>query len=115
MSHHRRAVIIIISALLLDVAAGIWFAIAEHIPATSGVSWALGVATTSGSRFSPVNSTGDTIQDIVQLTIIPLFAAALSLFTTGLTAGAVQTQLDEHHSGVHIRLDEIVRKMNARA
>lgn len=98
MTHREKMAWIIITCVVLDAAAGVLFALYEHVAIVSGISWAIGVATTSGSRYSPVNSAGDLLQDITQLTIIPLFGAAFSYFISGVTTDKVQSQLDAHHN-----------------
>lgn len=104
MSHHRRALLVITVALLLDAAAGVWFAAAQHLPVRSGLAWALGTATTAGSRYSPVNGWGDLIQAAAQVTVIPLFAATFSLFTSGLTSAHVRRSEDRIREHIENRL-----------
>lgn len=98
MSHKEKMGWIIATCAVLDIAAGVLFAHYERLSIFHGISWAIGVATTSGSRYSPVNNTGDLLQDIAQLTIIPLFGAAFSYFISGVTTDKVQSQLDDHHA-----------------
>ena len=99
MSHHRIALLVIAAAAVLDAGAGWWFAVAERIPVTSGLCYSLGVATTSGSSVPVVNGTGRLVTCLIQVTIIPLFAATFSLFTSALSA--------IHIRGIHDRLDDM--------
>lgn len=98
MSHKQKMGWIIATCVVLDLVAGLLFAVNEHVSFAGGVSWAIGVATTSGSRYTVVNSAGDLLLDVTQLTIIPLFGAAFSYFISGVTTDKVQSQLDDHHA-----------------
>lgn len=90
MRRHRAALITIAAALSLDAVAGLVFAAAEHISAGLGLYWAVTTATTCGyGDISPRSGAGHVIAVITMLTIIPLFGASFSLFTSGLTGGHV--------------------------
>lgn len=82
--HHRRAIRIIAAALVTDALCGLAYARFERIPAWHGLYCALANAVTLGGDVSPVNIAGYVINTIECTTVIPLFAAALSLFTSGL-------------------------------
>jgi hypothetical protein len=57
------------------------------IPVTSGLCYALGVATTSGSSVPAGTSpSARLVTAIIQVTIIPLFGASFSLFTSALAS-----------------------------
>jgi voltage-gated potassium channel len=101
---HAAAVITITCASVLDLAGGIVFAAAEHIPVTSGLYWAVTTATTVGyGDIEPVNPHGRLIAVLVMLTVIPLFGATFSLFTSGLS-GIYISRLG---NGLHGRLKRI--------
>lgn len=87
MKHHHLALVVILSALALDCCLGVWLAATQHISVLAGVSYALGVATTSGSTVAVKSTHTELIQqDIMQLTIIPLFAFSVTLVTSALSA-----------------------------
>lgn len=91
MSHHRTALLVIVAAVVLDAAGGLAYAAAEHLPAGLGLYWAVQTATTVGyGDLPPVTTAGHWIAAAVMLTVVPLFAATFSLFTSGLTAGHVR-------------------------
>lgn len=100
MKHHHAALGTISVAGVLDFAAGAWYASAAHIPLTSGLCYALGVATTSGS--SVPGGTGAQerlITALMQLTILPLFGATFSLATSSLSSlhvWAAERSIKEH-------------------
>jgi voltage-gated potassium channel len=101
---HMPAVITIACAGVLDLAGGIVFAAAEHIPVTSGLYWAVTTATTVGyGDIEPSNPHGRLIAVLVMLSVIPLFGATFSLFTSGL-AGVHISKLG---TGLHTRLQRI--------
>lgn len=85
MSHHRIALRVILAALGLDALAGFLFSAVEHLPAWHGLYWALATAVTVGD-VAPVTGWGHVVAAAVCLTVVPLFAATFSLFTSGLTA-----------------------------
>jgi voltage-gated potassium channel len=88
--HHRLALTTIGAAALLDVAGGLAFAAAEHISAGLGLYWAVATATTVGyGDIIPNSDPGRAIATMVMLTVIPLWSAAFSLFTSALTSGNV--------------------------
>lgn len=91
---HGRALATITVAGALDAACGLWFAAAEHIPAASGLYWAVATATTVGyGDVIPRSPAGHAVAVIVMLTVIPLFGATFSLFTAGLTSFHVRSHL----------------------
>jgi voltage-gated potassium channel len=88
---HRGALITVAAAGILDVAGGLAFAAAEHIPYVTGLYWALTTATTVGyGDVIPHKAAGHLIAVAVMLTVIPLFGATFSLFTSGMTAGHIR-------------------------
>jgi voltage-gated potassium channel Kch len=106
---HRAALATIAAAAALDTAGGLAFAAAEHIPAADGLYWAVITATTIGyGDITPRTPAGHVLAVLVALTVVPLFAAAFSLFTSGLTSSHVkrseervkrhlEDRLAEHH------------------
>ena len=101
---HAAALATIACAGALDLAGGIVFAAAEHIPVTSGLYWAVATATTVGyGDISPVNPAGRLIAVLVMITVIPLFGATFSLFTSGLSG----IRIERLGSGLHTRLQRI--------
>lgn len=117
---HQGALITIAAAALLDVVAGIVFALAEHIATASGLYWAVTTATTVGyGDVIPHNSSGRIIAIVVMLTVIPLFGATFSLFTSGLTGAHVrlseralkahiEERLNEHHKKLADHISSVV-------
>lgn len=102
----KFAYLTIISAICLDFIAGICFAVAEHISVGNGLYWAVTTATTVGyGDVTPHNSLGKLIAVLVMLTVIPLFAATFSLFTTILTANHVSREA----GALRLRLDHIIK------
>lgn len=93
---HRAAAATITAAVTLDAAAGLAFAAAEHLPPGLGLYWALTTADTVGyGDIAPHTAAGHWIAAVVMLTVVPLFAATFSLFTTGLTASHVHQAKQE--------------------
>lgn len=113
---HRVALLTIAAAAVLDVVAGSLFAAAEHITELSGLYWAIATATTVGyGDIVPHTGAGRVLAVVVMLTVVPLFAATVSLFTAALTTTHVhrsETRIKEH---VEQRLKEhhdvIIRKL----
>jgi hypothetical protein len=56
-----------------------------------GLYWAEAEATTVGSEIVPHTVAGHWIKVIVGISVVPLFAATFSIFTTALTATHVHT------------------------
>ena len=93
-----RALATISIAALLDLAAGVVFALVEHVTIWVGLYWAAATATTVGyGDVTPRTTTGHVVAVLVMLTVIPLFAAAFSLVTSGLTA------IHVHDEGQRVR------------
>ena len=102
MTH--RAAIATIAAAVLDTAGGLGFAAVEHRTAGEGLYWALTTATTVGyGDVTPKTAGGHVIAALVMLTVVPLFAATFSLFTSGLTATHIKREgrrIRAHTEGV---------------
>jgi hypothetical protein len=100
LKHHRIALVVIGVAAVLDAAAGFGYAYVMSFPATSGLCYALGVATTSDSSIPAGTSpSARLITVLIQLTIIPLFGAAFSLFTSWL--GGLHVWAAERSMKIH--------------
>lgn len=105
MSHHRMALLTIAAAAVLDIACGLGFAAAEHVSVAAGLYWAVGTATTTGyADVSPKTAPGHFVSVLAMLSVIPLFSAAFSLFTSGLMAAHVsraEKRLRDHITTTH--------------
>lgn len=97
--HHKRAIQVGAATIVLDAVLGVLVAVADHIPVWHGVYCALGTATTVGCDIAPRTGYTYAIFAVMMLTIVPLFTAIFSFFTSGLTADHVdaktQQQTDE--------------------
>ena len=95
--HHRRALWVILVAGVLDLALGAVFGHADRIGFWNGLYFSTSVATTSGnSPYYPHGWPAYLLAVAMHLTMIPLWLAAFSLFTSGLTS--------DHLHPVHSRL-----------
>jgi hypothetical protein len=94
------------------VAGGFWYAAAEKIPVTSGLCYAIGVITTSGSSV-PAGTSGQArlVTVALQLLLIPLAGAVFSLATSGLTSARVAVHLEGHHRRLHDKLDKVLKRL----
>lgn len=105
--HNRRALKVIALAVLLDAALGAVYAQAMHISTWNGLYYATGIATTSGnSPDVPHGWLPHAVTMLIMTTVIPLFAAAFSLVTTGLTSqdvhvrvAAAEERIKDHVNG----------------
>lgn len=86
MKHHHVALVTAAVALALDVALGLLYGTDEHIGAWHGIYCALATAVTAGGDVNPVNTAGYVIMTVVCVTVVPLFGATFSLFTSALAA-----------------------------
>jgi hypothetical protein len=93
--HHAYAAVTIAVALTLDAVLGILFAGAEHIPAWHGLYCGITNAVTVGCDIGPRTAAGYVINAVECLTVVPLFAATFSLFTSGLAAYETHRARDE--------------------
>jgi voltage-gated potassium channel len=100
VSHRRRALLVIGWAVLLDAALGMLFALAQGISYWSGLWFATVTATTVGyGDIIPHGWLAHVTAVLMMLTVIPLFASAFSLLTSGLTSthvAASEARIKEH-------------------
>jgi hypothetical protein len=99
--HHRRALAVIAAAAVLDTLLGLAFAAADHLSVWNGLYFALTTATTVG--YGDITAHGwaaHVLAALMMTTVIPLFASAFSLLTSGLTdvAGA-EERIKDHVNG----------------
>lgn len=84
----------IAAAAVLDAGLGLAFAVADHVSPGDGLYWATTTATTVGyGDLVPRGWAAHLIAVGVMLTVIPLFGAAFSLFTSGLASEDVHARL----------------------
>jgi voltage-gated potassium channel len=89
---HRRHVTTLLGSVIAVVLLGAWlFSLAEGIPYTSGLYWAVTTATTVGyGDVTPHNGIGRLIASLVMLTTIPMLAAAFALVSGAAAAAGVR-------------------------
>lgn len=108
MNHHRLAFAVIAATLILDFIAAVIYAHLTRIPILppqrgpyAGVDWAVATMMTTGdSGPPPLTRAQHWLWLGVHLSIIPLGAASISLFTSGLTARHVKHA--EHRIKQHV-------------
>ena len=107
--HRRIAVFTIAAAVVLDAVLGLAFAKAEDIPAAHGLFCGLANAVTDGCDIAPRTTAAYVVTAMEYLLVVPLFAAAFSLATAGLTAVHVESaerRIKDHVNGAlrhHLR------------
>jgi hypothetical protein len=102
--HHIAAVVTVSVAALGDVILGTAFGYADHIGVPAGLFFAVTTATTVGyGDITPHGWLPHLLAVTMMVTIIPLFGATFSLFTSGLASARI-SQLG---SGLHTRLQRI--------
>lgn len=107
MSHHRAAVFTIAAAITLDLVFGVAFALAGHVSVWNGLFLATAVGSTSGYAQVPVHGWLAHLLVVGMFcTVIPLFAATFSLFTSALTAGHVRRSEERMKKHIHLYLGQ---------
>jgi voltage-gated potassium channel len=105
VTHHRRALQVIGWAVLLDMALGLLFALAQGISYWDGLYWSVTTATTVGyGDIVPRGWLAHLVAIVVMLTIIPLVSATFSLFTAGMTTTRVDASEQRIKDHVEQRL-----------
>lgn len=96
--HHRRNVATLLGTVVAVVLLGAeLFALAEGLPFTTGLYWAVTTATTVGyGDITPHNPLGRLIASLVMLTAIPMLAGAFALISGAAAAAGVRRILDMH-------------------
>lgn len=110
--HHRHALAALAAAAVADLAFGAGFAAADHVSVPLGLWFATETATTVGyGDVVPAGWLPHVLAVATMAVVIPLFAAAFSLLTSGLAAKDARAHVDrrlaEHHRAIHERLDRI--------
>lgn len=101
MTHRRRALLAIAVAVLLDAGLGLAYsAVTPGLPVWHGLFCALANAVTVGGDVPPANAAGYLITALECALVVPLFAAAFSLLTSGLTA--VHVAASEKRMKAHV-------------
>jgi voltage-gated potassium channel len=107
VSRHRRALAVLGAAAALDALLGLAFAAADRISVPDGLYFATTTATTVGyGDITPHGWGPHLIAVLMMLTVIPLFASAFSLLTSGLTAGHVAASEKRVKAHIEKRLRE---------
>jgi voltage-gated potassium channel len=94
----RRHVLILLGSAIAVVLVGAeLFALAESLPFTTGLYWAVTTATTVGyGDVTPHNPIGKLIASLVMLTTIPMLAAAFALVSGAAAATSIRRILAMH-------------------
>ena len=94
----RRHVLILLLSVVGVVLLGAGlFALAEDLPYTTGLYWAVTTATTVGyGDITPHNPIGRLIASLVMLTAIPMLAAAFALVSGAAAAAGIRRILNMH-------------------
>jgi voltage-gated potassium channel len=95
---HRRHALTLLGAVVVVVLVGAGlFAIAEDLPYTSALYWAVTTSTTVGyGDITPHNPIGKLIASLVMLTTIPMLAAAFAIVSGAAAAAGVRRILAMH-------------------
>jgi voltage-gated potassium channel len=97
-SGQRTRIAILLGAAVACVLVGaLLFSLAENLPFTTGLYWAIATATTVGyGDVTPHNGIGRVIASGVMLTTIPLLASVFALATGGYAAAGIRRILAMH-------------------
>lgn len=103
--HHKRAFQVLLATVALDAVFGLLYALADHVHPLHGMYCAIGTATTVGCDVPPANGPAYVLSTVMMLTVVPLFAAVFSFFTSGLTADHVDAKTDRQTAEIkeHVR------------
>ncbi len=95
---HRQHVAALLGSVAAVVLIGAWlFSLAETLPFTTGLYWAITTATTVGyGDVTPHNPIGRLLASLVMLTAIPMLAAAFALVSGAAAAAGVRRILAMH-------------------
>jgi voltage-gated potassium channel len=95
---HRRHILVLLSTVVAVVLIGAGlFALAEDLPFTTGLYWAITSATTVGyGDVTPHNPVGKLIASLVMLITIPLLAAVFAIASGAAAAAGVRRILAMH-------------------
>jgi voltage-gated potassium channel len=89
--HRKHVAILLGSVAAVVLVGGELFALAESVPFTTGLYWAITTATTVGyGDVTPHNPIGRLIASLVMLTTIPMLAAAFALVSGAAAAAGVR-------------------------
>lgn len=109
-AHHRRALAVIAVAAVLDLALGAAFGAADRIGTWNGLYFSTSVATTSGnSPYYPHGWLPYTLAVAMHVTMIPLWLAAFSLFTSGLTGSQVRDSMQDTEARIKDHVNGALR------
>lgn len=105
--HTKRALAVIGTAFSIDAILGWVFAVVQHIAVVDGIYYAMTTASTVGyGDIVPTSSAAKLVTIVMEFTVIPLFAAAYSLMTAGLTTNHVTERVKRHIDKRHKELKE---------
>jgi voltage-gated potassium channel len=95
---HGRRVGVLLGSVAAVVLVGAWlFSLAESLPYTTGLYWAITTATTVGyGDVTPHNPIGRLLASVVMLTVIPMLAAAFALVSGAAAVAGVRRILAMH-------------------
>lgn len=113
----RRAFIVLILSVFLDVVFGIAFGIVEHCGLWNGLYFATTTASTVGyGDITPDGWGPHLISVAIMLTVIPLFTSVFSLITTALTVKHTDrkhAELTLHLTSQHSELKQHVSEVHS--
>jgi hypothetical protein len=103
--HHKRALGVLGVTVVLDVILGILYGIDDHIGIWHGLYCATGTATSLGCDVLPADGAGYVLSFLMMMTILPLFSAIFSLFTTGLMTNHVDAKTEQQTTALKGHVD----------
>lgn len=94
--HHRRAVRLFATVIAMGVVIGVVFGYSDHVGPWGGVYFALATVTTVGyGDVVPHGWAAHVLAAALMVLVIPLWTAAFSFVTAGLTADHVDKRHEE--------------------